>query len=117
MDSKGKSIAQQIWLRSARFNQIRLTSLKLARLRIAHGAKCGAARKSDGLPCQNLPLQNGRCRFHGGRTPKGKQRHMVQWQKGGSVSKSTAKLSALEKRQKRTAVACDTHDARRKSKV
>ena len=33
--------------------------------------KCGAARKHDGQPCEQPALENGRCRFHGGRTGKG----------------------------------------------
>ncbi|QDC01715.1 hypothetical protein [Mesorhizobium sp. 8] len=33
--------------------------------------KCGAARKYDGRPCEQPALENGRCRYHGGRTGKG----------------------------------------------
>lgn len=31
---------------------------------------CGAkSRNNQGLPCRLKPLNNGRCRFHGGKTP------------------------------------------------
>ena len=37
--------------------------------------KCGATARSTGQPCGQLALDNGRCRWHGGRTPKGKDWH------------------------------------------
>lgn len=31
---------------------------------------CGAkSRTNGGLPCRLIPMSNGRCRFHGGKTP------------------------------------------------
>lgn len=44
--------------------------------------KCGAKRKHDGEPCQQLSLANGRCYFHGGRTGSGKDWHKTKWPKG-----------------------------------
>lgn len=41
--------------------------------------KCGARAKSTGEPCRQLALENGRCRWHGGRTPKGKQHGVRQF--------------------------------------
>lgn len=35
-----------------------------------HAKTCGAKTRS-GKPCQNAPMANGRCRMHGGATPKG----------------------------------------------
>ncbi|MFQ3895321.1 HGGxSTG domain-containing protein [Sphingobium sp. R-7] len=32
--------------------------------------RCGARRR-NGEPCRKLPMRNGRCRLHGGRTPAG----------------------------------------------
>jgi hypothetical protein len=33
-------------------------------------AICGAKSRSNyGLPCKLSPMENGRCRFHGGKTP------------------------------------------------
>jgi len=40
--------------------------------------KCGARRKYDNQPCAQPALENGRCRFHGGLTPRGDQWHVVQ---------------------------------------
>ena len=31
---------------------------------------CGAKAKRTGLPCQQPSMKNGRCRLHGGKTPK-----------------------------------------------
>ena len=41
--------------------------------------KCGARRKSDGQPCQQLALGNGRCYLHGGRVPSGDGWHRPRW--------------------------------------
>lgn len=65
--------------------------------------KCGATRKSDGGACQNLPLANGRCRLHGGRTPKGDEWHKPQWPSGegqAAMKKLHNKLAALERQAK-----------------
>lgn len=35
-----------------------------------HEAKCGAKKKGGGT-CSQKPLQNGRCHYHGGKTPSG----------------------------------------------
>lgn len=47
---------------------------------------CGAARKRDGQPCEQMPMENGRCRFHGGRTPKAERWHCTHWPDGGSAN-------------------------------
>lgn len=41
--------------------------------------KCGATSKSTGEPCRQFAMKNGRCYYHGGRTPKGKEWHRRQW--------------------------------------
>ncbi|MGE6693382.1 MULTISPECIES: HGGxSTG domain-containing protein [Sphingobium] len=33
---------------------------------------CGAVRR-DGEPCQKMPMRNGRCHLHGGKTPSRKR--------------------------------------------
>jgi hypothetical protein len=53
---------------------------------------CGAKRKRDGLPCQGAPMQNGRCWYHGGRTPKGDRWHTPVW------PKASAPMSKLERK-------------------
>ncbi|WP_454888686.1 HGGxSTG domain-containing protein [Sphingobium indicum] len=35
---------------------------------------CGAKRR-NGEPCRKLPMRNGRCHLHGGKTPRG--RHQI----------------------------------------
>jgi hypothetical protein len=60
---------------------------------------CGARRKYDGQPCQNEASENGRCRFHGGRTPKGKNWHKVTWNKTKRANRLAAKLDQLAKRE------------------
>jgi hypothetical protein len=71
-------------------------------------AKCGAARKGDGKPCQNLAMANGRCHKHGGKTPKGDNWHRPLWphrDAPGANTKLNRKLNDLQrtaaKRQKR----------------
>ena len=58
-------------------------------LRLADAAaRCGARRKSDGQPCRQPGMANGRCRMHGGpstgpRTPGGLERsRRARWQHG-----------------------------------
>jgi len=73
--------------------------------------KCGARRKYDGMPCQALAMKNGRCRFHGGRVPKGDGRwHRPVWpdpKAPNASSKLNRKLTDLQraaaKREKRVA--------------
>lgn len=70
--------------------------------------KCGAARKRDGEPCQNLAMANGRCPRHGGKTPKGDNWHRPLWPHRDAPAanvKLNKKLNDLQraaaKRQKR----------------
>ncbi|MBZ9889464.1 hypothetical protein LB559_16175 [Mesorhizobium sp. BR1-1-3] len=72
--------------------------------------KCGAARKSDYAPCQNLAMANGRCHKHGGKTPKGDNWHRPLWphrDAPGANTKLNRKLNDLQrtaaKREKRVA--------------
>ncbi|QPC90008.1 hypothetical protein [Mesorhizobium sp. INR15] len=41
--------------------------------------KCGAKRKHDGGVCRQVALANGRCAWHGGRTPKKDKWHQPRW--------------------------------------
>ena len=62
--------------------------------------KCGARRKRDGEPCQNLALGNGRCRCHGGRTPSGDGWHRPVWPNGEAPDAELRlyrKLQSLER--------------------
>lgn len=88
------------WWRSERFREIgRRQCEKLNRERRAK-PKCGAARKSDGEPCQRPAMANGRCVLHGGKTPKGDQWHVTQWPKktqARATEKMNRKLRNIER--------------------
>ncbi len=75
--------------------------------RMAFGPRCGARRRRDGEPCQQMVLfPNGRCRFHGGKTPKGKQWHKVQYPKARAPYDDVIrKQRDVAKRQKKRAQA------------
>jgi hypothetical protein len=67
------------WSKSNEFRQIARRSAK-ANLATFHKApRCGAVRKRDGAPCCNPAMKNGRCGIHGGKTPSGRQWHVVQY--------------------------------------
>lgn len=66
--------------------------------------KCGATSKSTGEPCRQFPMENGRCYYHGGRTPKGKNWHKPSWPKKtapDAEQKVVARLRNLERAEKR----------------
>ena len=65
--------------------------------------KCGAKRRNGAGICASPALANGRCRWHGGRTPSGDDWHKARWPKASDpreASKFAAKIRALEKRAK-----------------
>lgn len=65
--------------------------------------KCGATSKSTGEPCRQFPMENGRCYYHGGRTPKGKDWHKPRWPKKTAPDaerKTVARLRNLERAEK-----------------
>ena len=99
---RGHSQRQRVWNSSAECAAAgRAGSQKSLEQRDA-APKCGARRKGDHLPCQNLALENGRCRLHGGLTPKGENWHRPRWPgAGASVAKTDKKLRELERRRKR----------------
>jgi hypothetical protein len=76
---KGAAAHLDSWRRSSEWRAIAKRQCeKLNRERLTK-PKCEAARKLDGQPCQNLAMKNGRCRFHGGKTPKGDSWHVTLW--------------------------------------
>lgn len=65
--------------------------------------KCGAMSKTTGQPCRQMPMENGRCYYHGGRTPKGKDWHKPSWPKKtapDAEQKVVARLRNLERAEK-----------------
>lgn len=68
--------------------------------------RCGARRKHDGKPCQQIAMENGRCAWHGGLTPKGDAWHKPRWPKGDSPTaekKLQRKLRDLDRAAKKRA--------------
>ena len=67
----------------------------------ATAERCGARKRGTDERCQNVPMRNGRCRLHGGATPKGDQWHKPQLPKPDApnvVKRLRRKLWTLEKR-------------------
>ncbi|WP_156399216.1 HGGxSTG domain-containing protein [Methylobacterium sp. Leaf466] len=94
---------QRAWWSSARFRDIgRQTCLRINASRRA-AVKCGARKKSDGEPCRNLPLANGKCRLHGGATPSGTNWHRPTFARADTptgAAKFERKLADLRRRTK-----------------
>lgn len=95
-----RSARQQAWASSDRFKAIgRASCLRLNRER-ALLPHCGAIAKRSGEPCGNPAMANGRCRFHGGRTPSGSDWHKPQWPDANSPraeQRLAAKLNDRER--------------------
>lgn len=77
LGSRGKKSSLEPWRRSARFRGIARQNAKAMNAKVR--PRCGAARKRDGKPCGNAAMKNGRCSVHGGKTPSGRQWHIVQY--------------------------------------
>lgn len=67
------------WRRSKDFRAIARQAAKANSTVFKNAPRCGAARKRDGAPCRNRAMKNGRCGIHGGKTPSGRQWHVVQY--------------------------------------
>jgi hypothetical protein len=67
------------WKQSEQWRQIARAAIQEYNGRRDTLPKCGALARHTGQPCRNIALANGRCRFHGGRTPSGDQWHKVRW--------------------------------------
>lgn len=100
----GRKGAPQLdsWRRSAEFREIARRQCQKMNAQHWEGPRCGAARKSDGEPCQKPPMTNGRCKLHGGNTPKGENWHVRQWPRR-TDPKAMAKLDRKLKDQDRAA--------------
>ena len=66
------------WSQSAQFRAIGRTAIRAWNAKRDQLPRCGARRKSDGSPCRQWPMKNGRCYLHGGATPRGDQWHRLQ---------------------------------------
>jgi len=113
----GASPGQRMWTSSVAGKLATRRATEKSRIARRAMPKCGAKRKGDGQPCQMLALENGRCRLHGGLTPRGSQWHRVQYPKPGAPpEKAEKKLLEIEHRRKRQAarVAAMTPERRAK---
>lgn len=100
----GLSARQLAWVNSARGLAAARAAAKISSEARRHKSRCEAKRKQDGLPCQNLALENGRCRLHGGLTPRGAQWHRVQYPgPKAPPAKLEKKLKELDRRRQRRA--------------
>jgi hypothetical protein len=78
-NSPGAEKARDVWRKSRCFREIASEGAKKALRLFADAPKC-AARTRDGGACQNPGLgAGGRCRLHGGATPRGDQWHVRQF--------------------------------------
>ena len=90
------------WQSSAQWRAISSEAIRAWNASFSAQPRCGAKRRTDGEPCRNLGLENGRCRFHGGRVPKGDGWHRTQWPAGQATdteAKLQGKLQHLSRRE------------------
>lgn len=96
------------WQRSGTFKSIAREALRQFRAVRHLRPKCGASAKTTGEPCKQLAMENGRCAYHGGRTPKGDDWHVMQLPTK-SAPKSNAKAHAKIIRSQKSARARGRH--------
>lgn len=90
---------QRAWIDSPRFAAAREAAAEKGRVVQDAAPRCGAKRRTDGRTCRNFALENGRCRIHGGRVPKGDDWHRVRWPgPDAPVWKVEKKIRELERR-------------------
>ncbi len=101
---RGNSAGVKAWRKSERWRRIASTQA-LANVRAwAKRPRCGATAKRSGCPCRQPALFNGRCRWHGGATPSGKNWHQPVFSDGttpSGTSKLDRKLYDLAQTRKR----------------
>lgn len=102
-DKNGKRISdkKRLWIESPQFAQVQQYAIRKALTVKAQMPRCTAIAKSTGEQCKRPAMANGKCHFHGGATPKGKEWHRVQRPKSGSgFDKVQRKLQTIEKRRR-----------------
>jgi hypothetical protein len=96
--------ALKAWCRSERFREIARQAIQRVNAERASKPKCGAKARSTGVRCGNLATENGKCRYHGGATPKGKDWHKPRWpdrKDPRAMDKLDAKLKDRERAAKK----------------
>lgn len=97
---KRRQIKVSAWSQSAAFRKIGSDAIRAFNKRRHLLPKCKATAKNTGERCRHLALANGCCYYHGGRTPKGDEWHVLQVRSGKAkhdVRKHEQKLAKKEK--------------------
>ncbi|WP_417433398.1 hypothetical protein [Hoeflea sp.] len=92
------------WRSSEQWRLISSAAISAWNAKRKHMPKCGARRKCDGQPCQQLAMRNGKCFLHGGRTPAGSEWHRPRWPDKGAPDaekKFRRKMRDLERAAKK----------------
>lgn len=82
------------------FRDIARASLAKINARRGKLKKCSATAKSTGERCGQLAMKNGKCRYHGGKTPAGDQWHVVQFDLAGAKNGSDRLVRKLQTAEK-----------------
>lgn len=94
----GHSARQRAWVQSPRGRAAAKAAAEKSRIARLRKSRCGARKKGGGL-CRNLPLANGRCKFHGGLSVGSDQWLKVQWP-SDPVRLEKKKLEIARRRQR-----------------
>ncbi len=96
--------AQRAWIDSPQNASVRRAAQRQGLAELESRPRCGAKRKEDGQPCQMPAMENGRCRLHGGLTPKGENWHRVRYPgPGAPMTKLDKKVREIERRRRQQA--------------
>lgn len=98
-----KSDRLNAWRQSTQWRMLSREAIKRWNAKRETLPKCGAKRKRDGEPCQQLAKENGRCHYHGGRTGKGADYHRHLFPNGDAPNaeqKLQRKLQQIERDRK-----------------
>jgi hypothetical protein len=94
------------WSQTAQFRAIGRAAIKAWNATRADLPKCGATAKSTGEPCKQVAMKNGRCAWHGGKSPRGKGYGHPQWPSKSSpnaIEKMNRKLRDRERQARKRA--------------
>jgi hypothetical protein len=86
------------WPQSVQFRALSRDAIRRWNAERVRRPRCGAKRKNGSL-CQQWPMPNGRCHWHGGRTGRGASWHQPIF--SSNPAKLERKLRDLKRREKR----------------
>lgn len=99
-----RSIRQDQWAQGGLKDVGRAALIRYNREVRPYRPRCNAKRKRDGERCENIASPNGKCRVHGGATPRGDEWHTPQWPSGSRPDwqkKLHEKLKRLDRDRRR----------------